>query len=43
MLIELCNYCNLYLAITIVDNKPCCQFCADKMKKINNIVYRNKQ
>ena len=32
MLIELCNYCNLYLAITTIDNKSCCQFCADKIK-----------
>ena len=33
MLIELCNYCNLYLAVTIVETKPCCQFCAEKYKK----------
>ena len=33
MLIELCNYCNIYLAVTIVDTKHCCQFCAEKYKK----------
>ena len=33
MLVEICNYCNLYLAVTIIDNKPCCQFCAEQFKK----------
>jgi hypothetical protein len=27
MLIELCNYCNKYLGVLIVNGKPCCQFC----------------
>ena len=30
MLVEICNYCNLYLAVTIINNKPCCQFCTEK-------------
>lgn len=33
MLVELCNYCNKLLGVFIVNDKPCCQFCAEQFKK----------
>lgn len=33
MLVEICNYCNKLLAVFTINNKPCCQFCAEQFKK----------
>jgi len=32
MLISLCHYCKEMLGILIVNEKPCCQFCAEKIE-----------
>lgn len=32
MLVEICKYCNLLLGVLIVDEKPCCQFCAEEQE-----------
>lgn len=31
MLISLCHYCKKMLGILIVNENPCCQFCAEEM------------
>jgi hypothetical protein len=35
MKIEICNYCNLLLGVLIVNDKPCCQFCAEEQEILN--------
>ena len=32
-IVELCKFCKLYLGILLVDGEPCCQFCAEELKK----------
>jgi hypothetical protein len=36
MLVEICNYCNTYLGVLIVKEKPCCQFCAEEKQEQEN-------
>lgn len=33
MIVEICNYCNLYLSVMMVEGKPCCQFCAEEKQE----------
>lgn len=32
MIVEICNYCNIYLGVMMVEEKPCCQFCAEEQQ-----------
>lgn len=35
MLVEICSYCNKMLGVLIINDKPCCQFCAEEQSKKN--------
>lgn len=35
MIVEICNYCNTLLGVLIVNDKPCCQFCAEEQESLN--------
>jgi hypothetical protein len=35
MKIEICNYCNIYLGLYLLNDKPCCQFCAEEQETLN--------
>jgi hypothetical protein len=33
MIVEICNYCNIYLGVVMVKGKACCQFCAEEQEQ----------